>query len=66
MHRDGVNKAEGSINFFGDSLAHVGGARGPACTVLPQAKFSADFITLWGGFMKVPKTQAFRPSSPPA
>jgi hypothetical protein len=31
-------KAEGSVNFFGDSLVRVDGAGGPACTVLPQVQ----------------------------
>jgi len=36
--------AHGKVDFFGEEkLAHSGGARGAACTVLPQAKFFVDF-----------------------
>ena len=36
-------KAEGSVNFFGENLVRVDGAGGPACTILPQAKFFVHF-----------------------
>ena len=35
-------KAQGSVNFFGDSLARVDGAGGPVCTILPHAMFFVD------------------------
>jgi site-specific DNA recombinase len=36
--------AKGQIDFFGEeALTRVGGAGGPACTILPQAKFFVDF-----------------------
>jgi hypothetical protein len=36
-------KADGQIDLFGEeALTRVGGAGGPACTILPQAKFFVD------------------------
>ena len=36
-------KANGQIDFFGEeALTRVGGSGGPACTILPQAKFFVD------------------------
>ena len=35
--------AHGRVDFFGEAeMLHSGGAGGPACTILPQAKFFVD------------------------
>jgi site-specific DNA recombinase len=37
-------RAHGRVDFFGDrEVARTGAAGGPACTILPQAKFFVDF-----------------------
>jgi len=39
-----VYLAHGKVDFFGDeAMVRTGGAGGPACTILPQAKFFVDF-----------------------
>jgi hypothetical protein len=35
--------AKGSVDLFGEATLRLRGAGGPACTILPQAKFFIDF-----------------------